>query len=182
VPRAKAKEKTKAKKRADTQVTEILGRNRLINELVNDGLEVAVPLRDSGIDLIAYAAFQKRPFVGFPIQMKAATKQSFSIDRKYSRFKTSLVIVFVWNLGEPAQSATYALTYDELLKIAKSKIAKKKDYTKTKAWKGKGYYASNRPSKELVEMLKQYLMHTGSWRKKIEGMIKDVATTRLRNV
>ncbi len=32
----------------DTQVTEILGRNWLINELLRAGLEVATPLRDRG--------------------------------------------------------------------------------------------------------------------------------------
>ena len=38
----------------DTQMIEIMGRNRLIDELLRAGLEVALPLRDRGIDLIAY--------------------------------------------------------------------------------------------------------------------------------
>lgn len=38
----------------DSQVVELLGRNRLIDELLRAGLEVAVPERDRGIDLIAY--------------------------------------------------------------------------------------------------------------------------------
>ena len=38
----------------DTQTIEILGRNRLVNELLVAGLEVAIPLRDRDIDLIAY--------------------------------------------------------------------------------------------------------------------------------
>ncbi|MFM9965462.1 MAG: hypothetical protein ACKV2Q_30110 [Planctomycetaceae bacterium] len=39
----------------DTQVVELLGRQRLMGELLRDGLEVAVPARDRGVDLIAFA-------------------------------------------------------------------------------------------------------------------------------
>ena len=44
----------------DTQSIEILGRNRLINELIGAGIEVAQPLRDRGIDLIAYLDRNKK--------------------------------------------------------------------------------------------------------------------------
>lgn len=40
----------------DTQQTEIMGRNRLVNELIAAGIEVSIPIRDSGIDVIAYRA------------------------------------------------------------------------------------------------------------------------------
>ncbi|MGA3024700.1 MAG: hypothetical protein ABSF98_08030 [Bryobacteraceae bacterium] len=39
----------------DSQVVKVLGRNLLIAELLGAGLEVALPIRDRGIDLIAYA-------------------------------------------------------------------------------------------------------------------------------
>jgi hypothetical protein len=41
-------------KLTDTQVVEVLGRNRLVNELLLAGVEVAIPVRDKGVDLIAY--------------------------------------------------------------------------------------------------------------------------------
>lgn len=44
----------------DSQVVELLGRNRLIEELLLAGLEVALPLRDRRIDLIAYADLAAR--------------------------------------------------------------------------------------------------------------------------
>jgi len=37
-----------------TQVIELLGRNRLTDELLGAVLEVAIPERDQGVDLIAY--------------------------------------------------------------------------------------------------------------------------------
>ena len=39
----------------DSQAVELLGRNRLVSDLLQAGLEVALPVRDRGIDLIAYA-------------------------------------------------------------------------------------------------------------------------------
>ena len=37
----------------DSQVTEYLGRNLLIDQLLRAGVEVAIPVRDRGVDLIA---------------------------------------------------------------------------------------------------------------------------------
>lgn len=41
-------------KELDSQTVEIIGRNRLIHDLLLAQLEIALPLRDRGIDLIAY--------------------------------------------------------------------------------------------------------------------------------
>jgi predicted methyltransferase MtxX (methanogen marker protein 4) len=55
----------------DSQTVEIIGRNRLVNELLAAGLEVATPLRDRGIDLIAYVDLDEAigRFAAFPIQL-----------------------------------------------------------------------------------------------------------------
>src|SRR5437660_905735 len=72
----------------DTQIVELLGRHQLINELLRAELEVAVPARDRGIDLIAYADLGTKveKFAACPIQMKAALSASFSIESKYQKF------------------------------------------------------------------------------------------------
>jgi|SoiMethySBSTD1v2_1073268.scaffolds.fasta_scaffold1648672_2 hypothetical protein len=61
----------------DTQTGEILGRNRLIHELRLAGLEVAVPQRDRGVDLIAYVEREDSTsqFAAVAIQMKAAARR-----------------------------------------------------------------------------------------------------------
>jgi hypothetical protein len=38
----------------DTQVIELMGRHRLMNESLRDGMEIASPVRDRGVDVIAY--------------------------------------------------------------------------------------------------------------------------------
>ena len=58
----------------DKQVTELVGRSKLVAELLRSGIEVAIPERDRGIDLIAYLDLDLRAahFVARPIQMKAS--------------------------------------------------------------------------------------------------------------
>jgi len=48
----------------DPQVVEILGRQRLMAELLRDGLEVAVPARDRGVDRLRRPEPTGRLFAG----------------------------------------------------------------------------------------------------------------------
>ncbi len=79
---------------------------------------MALPLRDRGIDLIAYedtgegiAAFSARP-----IQMKVASDEHFNLDRKYEAFP-GFILAFVWNVGDHDRPLTYALTYADALSV-----------------------------------------------------------------
>jgi hypothetical protein len=142
----------------DSQRVELLGRNRLIDELLRDNLEVALPVRDRGIDLIAYADLSESvsTYVARPIQMKASWTQAFGLDRKYEKFP-GLLIAYVWHLGSPADAVTYAMSYATCLSIAESM-----GWTRTASW-GRGGYASNSPSKRLVELLEPFRMCSGAW-------------------
>jgi hypothetical protein len=146
----------------DTQQVEILGRNRLINELIAADLEVALPLRDRGVDLIAYADLgsQTAVFTGCPIQMKASSAQYFGVHRKYEKF-ANITLAYVWNLAQPEHAVTYALTFGEAYEIAESM-----GWTKTHSWEDGGYSTSN-PSQKLVERLEPYRMSPQKWREKI---------------
>ncbi|MHB2037424.1 MAG: hypothetical protein ACYCPW_11895 [Nitrososphaerales archaeon] len=146
----------------DRQLVELAGRNWLTSELLKAGLEVARPERDRGIDLIAYRDTESREFVAHPIQMKAATKATFSLDPKYEKFP-GLILVYVWNLGDSTRTTCFALSYEEALRIAK-----KRNYTNTRSWKTGGRskkrgYTSTRPSKRLRELLKPYEMNSRKW-------------------
>jgi len=146
----------------DTQVVELLGRNRLIDELLRAGLEVAIPERDRGIDLIAYADVISRvkTFIARPIQMKAASAKVFSLHTKYAKFP-NLIMAYVWDLEDKKNTCVYALTYQEAFAVCNEM-----GWTKTASWK-KGGYSSNRPSKRLKELLKPYKMTPQKWWKKI---------------
>ncbi len=147
----------------DSQVTELLGRSRLLEELLRAGLEVALPARDRGIDLIAYADLDSKvsSFVARPIQMKAASEANFSIHQKYEKFP-GLILAFVWHLGSPGRACTYALCYDEALEIGKAM-----GWTETASWKEKGGYATQKPSRELLALLEGHQMTPKAWWSKV---------------
>jgi hypothetical protein len=148
----------------DSQVIELLGRNRLIDELLRAGLEVALPIRDRGIDLIAYADTGEgvTTFAARPIQMKAASGQSFSINAKYDAFP-GLILAYVWNISDGNKTVTYALTHGEAVAVADQM-----GYTKTDSWKT-GSYSCNRIGVKLGKLLEQYCMTPEKWRARIAG-------------
>jgi hypothetical protein len=143
----------------DPQVVEILGRNRLVNELLMAGLEVARPERDRGVDLIVYADRTPRvnAFIARPLQMKAAMKSSFALDAKYRLFP-NLLLVYVWRLADPAQAVTYAMDYDEALSIAQEM-----GWLKTPSWLEKGIYSNTTPGRKLVALMEPYIMTPERW-------------------
>jgi hypothetical protein len=57
------------------------------------GLEVAVPARDRGVDLIAYADLSRElaRFAARPLQMKAFTASGFSVAQKDTRIADLLL-------------------------------------------------------------------------------------------
>lgn len=149
----------------DTQTIELIGRNRLIDELILAELEVAIPLRDRGVDLVAYVDLSSAAsrFVAVPIQMKAASRRAFSLDKKYSRI-SNLLLAYVWELQTPDLTVTYALTYEEALRIAENL-----GWTKTSSW-AKGRCSTSKPSKKLRDLLEPYKMSSLAWRRKLSNV------------
>ena len=142
----------------DSQVVELLGRNALVNELLCAGLELATPLRDRGIDLIAYVdlAAQVSNFSAAPIQIKAASKRVFSVNAKYERI-ANLIIVHVWHVATPENIEFYALRHSEGVAVAA-----KMGYTNSPSW-ARGDYTNTKPSPRLTELIQPYRMSREKW-------------------
>lgn len=152
--------------KTNSQIVELIGRNYLVSELLKAGFEVASPLRDRGVDLIAYMDIDEDidRFVGIPIQLKAASKRSFSINRKYNKFP-NLIMAYVWDLASTEYQPTiYALTQAEAVAVGDLM-----GYTNTNSWKVKGSYEQTQPSKRLIEYLQPFQMTPISWRQKLLG-------------
>jgi|HubBroStandDraft_1064217.scaffolds.fasta_scaffold543088_2 hypothetical protein len=146
-------------RRMDSQVVELLGRNRLTDEILRGGLEVAHPSRDRGVDLIAYADLDTKvpSFIARPIQMKAASLRSFGINQKYKKFP-NLLVAFVWNLGSgPNEVETFALSYGEAFNVASAM-----GYTSTPSWQT-GSYMTTRPGAKLRDLLEPCRMTPSRW-------------------
>ena len=152
--------------KGDSQLTEIAGKHLLISRLVAAGFEVAQPLRDKGIDLVAYRDGEDgKEFAAYPIQLKASSHESFSLDKKYERFGPRLLIAYVWNVQDPEHSDVYALTFGDALQVMK-----KKGYAETDSWTKKGYYFVRSAGIELKEILEPYKMTTKRWQEKLHAI------------
>ena len=149
---------------SDTQLIELAGRHRLIEQLVEAGLEVALPLRDHGIDLIAYSDLLKNvpSFVALPIQMKAATRKAFGIYKKYEAFP-NLIHAFVWGVNSD-KIEIFALTQKQAVAIGDSFR-----WTNTASWEA-GSYITSRPGNELLNLLEPYRMTPEKWRELVTGL------------
>lgn len=146
----------------DAQTVELLGRNRLIDELLRAGLEIAQPIRDRGVDLIAYADLDLKAFAACPIQMKAYSKRGFSINAKYEKFP-GLLLAHIWNVDSDEKTITFATTYPEALTIAEAM-----GWTKTASWCN-GVYVNTAPGPRLREQLEPHRMRPDSWWEKVTG-------------
>lgn len=151
----------------DTQIVELIGRHYLTAELLQAGLEVATPVRDRGVDMIAYVDIDKRVenFSSCPIQLKASMKCSFGLNRKYERIH-NLLLVYVWNLSNTAPRVSYALTYEEAFEVAENA-----GWTKTKSWLVNGKYVNTSPGSHLLSLLEPYKMGPEKWLKKISRVM-----------
>ena len=156
----------------DSQAVEIIGRSRLVEQLLLGGIEVASPLRDHGVDLIAYldTGLDLKEFAACPIQMKAATGRSFSISAKYGKFP-NLIHAFVWNVSSP-EAEIYAMTQAEAVAVATEL-----GYTETASWLAGDYYTNTKVSGKLLDLLQPYRMTAYLWREKVESAMRAVRTT-----
>jgi hypothetical protein len=152
-------------KTVDSQQVELFGRSFLLNELVTAGYEVALPLRDRGVDLMVYQEHVKSTaaFIARPIQMKSASTARFDVSEKYGSLH-SLIIAFVWHLADSSKTCTYAMTYAESIAIAE-----KKGWTKSDNWANKGAYNTTNPDKVLIELLQPYKMDALKWHELINN-------------
>lgn len=139
----------------DSQLVEIAGKHLLISRLVAAGFEVAEPLRDKGIDLIVYRDEGK--FHASPLQMKASTHESFSLDRKYEKF-SNLLIAYVWNVNKGDKGEVYLMKFDQAMKVMEAK-----GYSKTESWIKHGYYFVRDAGRELKGLLEPYRVGAQNW-------------------
>lgn len=134
------------KPKISSQAVEAAGRNWLSAQLLLRGLEVSVPIVDRGIDLIVFKEVGDAGIRALPLQLKCASAESFSLDRKYAG--RGIPLVYVWNVL--AQPTALILTYDEALVALGERAAV------TASWVDRGYYSKNYISADLRARLADF--------------------------
>jgi hypothetical protein len=153
----------------DTQLIELAGRNRLIESIIAGGLDVALPIRDDGADLIVYRRKGDGAFSARPVQLKTATKPRFAIDRNKYQAREGLIMAYVW--GED-RSTIYALAYNpDVLAIARAM-----GWDQTDSWKNGGQRKkpgwSCYPSPKLLRLFEPFRATLTRWRGLLEGGLR----------
>jgi len=147
-----------------SQQVEVIGRNIVINQLVHEGIEVAEPVRDRGIDLVAYLSKEEGAdrFRARPLQLKVASERSFSIRRKYLEFN-QMYVVYVWRVAYPAEdSEIYVLDTQEMVAVGDERGWTSKDtWTKDDRWD------ETRVTKATKRVIKKHRVRLGEWRAKL---------------
>ncbi len=148
----------------DSQLVELIGRAALQLQLLRDGIEVALPLRDRGIDMIAYLDRDGNSSTqACLLQMKAASKQAFSIDSKYQNFQ-NFKFAYVWHVHDPTQTRFFVVSYKEAEDLCRNYSWKQYGNNGFKRW------STPNPAKRFLGKLeKNYEVSKGQWRHRLFG-------------
>ncbi|MEP1123958.1 MAG: hypothetical protein ABJH68_08740 [Ilumatobacter sp.] len=150
--------------KVDSQRVELAGVALLTSMMIADGIEVADPRRDRGVDLIAYADLGL--FRAVPVQVKAVSGARFGVDRKYEKFP-SLRIVHVWNVHEPSEARVFCTTFVEAVAVATEL-----GWTETKSWERAGYSSpidQLKPNRKMAA-LEPFEVRRGDWHRVLFGL------------
>jgi len=119
-------------------------------ELLRQGVEVALPAFDHGIDLIAYRLPGGQwPYAKFvPIQVKAASGTNFNFQKTWFMRVTGVVLVHVWNI----------ITIPEFYifdGVESAEATLGPQHTQTSSWRDKGGYTVTHPGEEHRKRMNQ---------------------------
>ena len=131
----------------DSATVEIAGRNWLMAQLLTRGFEVAVPVVDRGVDLIVFKEVGDLGIRALPLQLKCASAETFSLDRKYQG--RGIPLAYVWNVM--TVPSVYFLTFDEASDALGAKALG------TASWRDGGKYAITSVGQGLRLRLKPFL-------------------------
>lgn len=146
----------------DAQTIGLLGRDKVIEQLHRAGLEVALPRRDHGVDIIAYAD-KATAFQALPIQVKASAGFRWVVNAKYAPF-AEIVIAFAMYLADESATVVYAVPHLENVAIAERLGFTKKSATWLRPSRsGHGYIWIDRPRPALFTELEPYRATTERW-------------------
>lgn len=130
----------------NSATVEIAGRNWLTAQLLMRGFEVATPVVDRGVDLIVFREVGQQGIRAMPLQLKCASGESFSLDRKYQG--RGIPLAYVWSVAD--DPVAFMLTYEEALTVLGPKAAA------SRSWTEGGKYVVTRVGTDLRQRLRPY--------------------------
>jgi hypothetical protein len=151
------------------ETLQLLGRARLIDELLEDGLNVALPMRAGEIDMLAYidSSATQYPMASVPIKVKSLC--SFPISTAIEGVRSPcLLTAFVWGTNAPARAPIFALTLAELVVVKMIGVINRANAAQA----GGAFDEAYRSNAILPDVLEPYAMSVGKWRRKISALLE----------
>jgi hypothetical protein len=158
----------------DAQLIGIAGQNWLVSQLIQCGIEVAMPVRDKGIDLIAYVETQG--FRACRIQIKVSRGSAFKV---YREGYSGMLMVYIWHIYDPQKTVAFAMKTAEARRIVKAN-----KWDENPCWtKEGGYWRVPRVAQESYfyrRYLHDHKMDLDKWRPTILRASSDSRRKRRR--
>jgi hypothetical protein len=146
-------------------IIEVLGRNHLIAQLIEDGVHAAVPLWDQGVDLLAYYE-HAGGLVARPLQLKVSEISRWGVYKKYAAIP-ALLMVHAWHVKQSQDVEIYAMSYTEAVEL----LTTTSTYATTATWKKPmGHYDTSpvRNNSMLWNRLQPFRMGQGKWKERLQ--------------
>jgi hypothetical protein len=149
---------------------ELVGRARLMDELLEDGVNVALPMSACEIDMLAYVDSRTAAgrMVSVPIKIATCCADALSSNLEAAR-APGLLIALVWGISNPEHLRTFALTPAELTVVKMIEIIERAGAARS----GESPDQARTREAVLQNALEPFAMSPGKWRQKIIAILED---------
>jgi hypothetical protein len=157
----------------ESEMLELVGRARLMDELLEDGVNVAVPMGACEMDILAYldSGTAACRIVSVPIKVASFCSDALSSNLWAAR-ASGLLIALVWDISNPEHVRTFAFTPAELTVVKMIEVIQRASAARS------GERPDQACTREAVlqNALEPFAMSPGKWRKKLIAILEDKST------
>jgi hypothetical protein len=154
----------------DSEMLELARRARLMDQLLEDGVNVALPMGACEIDMIAYVNSRTGAcrMVSVPINVASFCSDALASNLEAAR-ASGLLVALVWGIANPEDVRTFALTPAELTVVKMIEIIGRANAARS----GEPPDQACTPEAVLHKALAPFAMSPGKWREKINTILED---------
>jgi hypothetical protein len=161
------------------EMLKLAARARVIDELMAEGVNVALPVGTCDIDMLAFVESRTDPcgLVSVPIQIIVLRGEGLSRNLEAAR-ASGVLVALVWEVDELAPTRSFAFTSAELTLVKMINLMDAADAERARAGADP---ARARREAVLQNAMKPFAMAPGQWRKKLMAIVAGRSETSPRS-
>jgi hypothetical protein len=159
------------------EMLKMVARARVMDELMAEGLDVALPVGTCDIDMLALVESQTAPcgLVSVPIQVVALHGDGLSRHLEATRM-SGMLIALVWDVGRSAPIRSFAFSSAELILVKMIDLMSGADAERACVEAG----PARAREAVLRKAIEPFAMSPGNWRKKLTAIVAGRPATQGR--